>query len=308
MRVRTIVNPSAGSGAALRLLPEILSELERAGALADSAETQGPGDAARLVREAHAEGIDCVALVGGDGTLNEAVQAFVDANGTLLPGPALALIPAGTGGDFRKTFGLGDGVQEAVARLMSSPPRPIDLGLLELTGHDGTQVTRAFLNVASFGLGGLTDRIVNDTPKWLGGKASFVLGTLRALAVYKNAPVRVLVDGKPFIEEPIVNVALANGRYFGGGMKIAPDADPTDALFDVVALADLSRVQVVGLTSHIYRGSHVREPGVHVTRGREVRAEPLVRDAEVLIDMDGETPGRLPLVARIAPSALRIRI
>ena len=164
------------------------------------------------------------------------------------------------------------------------------------------------MNITSFGLGGLTDRIVNDTPKWLGGKASFFLGTLRAMALYKNAPVRVLVDGKPFIEEPIVNVAIANGRYFGGGMKIAPDADPTDALFDVVALGDLSRVESIGLAAHIYRGSHVRERGVHVTRGSEVRAEALVQNAEVLIDMDGETPGRLPLVARIAPSALRIRI
>jgi YegS/Rv2252/BmrU family lipid kinase len=308
MRVRVIANPTAGSGAAARRLPLVLREIERAGALADSAETRGPGDAARLVREAHAEGIDCVALVGGDGTLNEAVQAFLDPAGRPVPGPVLALIPSGTGGDFRKTFGLGEEVEEAVARMMSSPPRPIDLGSLELTAHDGSKITRAFLNVASFGIGGLTDRIVNSTPKWWGGKASFFLGTLRAMAIYRNAPVRISVDGRPFLEGPVFNVALANGRYFGGGMKIAPDADPADGLLDVVALGDLSRLRSVGLASHVYRGSHVNEAGVQVGRGAEIVAAPLVDGDEVLIDMDGETPGRLPLIARVIPSALKIRL
>jgi YegS/Rv2252/BmrU family lipid kinase len=308
MRVRVIANPTAGSGSAARRLPHILREIERAGALADSADTRGPGDAARLVREAHADGVDCVALVGGDGTLNDAAQAFLDSEGRPVPGPVLALIPSGTGGDFRKTFGLGEGVEEAVTRLMSSPPRPIDLGVLELTAHDGSKIVRAFVNVTSFGIGGLTDRIVNSAPKWLGGRASFFLGTVRALAIYTNAPVRVTVDGQVLVEGPIFNVAMANGRYFGGGMKIAPDADPADGLLDVVALGDLSRLRSVGLASHVYNGTHVREPDVRVGRGAVVRADPLVAGGEVLIDMDGETPGRLPLVARVVPSALKIRV
>jgi YegS/Rv2252/BmrU family lipid kinase len=308
MRVRVIANPTAGSGAAARQLPHILREIERAGALADSAETRGPGDAARLVREAHAEGVDCVALVGGDGTLNDAAQAFLDGDGRPVPGPVLALIPSGTGGDFRKTFGLGEGIEEAVARLISSPPRPLDLGVLELTTGEGSRITRAFLNITSFGIGGLTDRIVNSSPKWLGGRASFLLGTLRALAVYKNAPVGITIDGNAFLEGPVFNVALANGRYFGGGMKIAPDADPADGLLDVVALRDLSRLRSMGIGPHVYRGTHVDQPDVKVGRGQVVVAESLVAGSEVLIDMDGETPGRLPLTARIVASALKIRL
>jgi diacylglycerol kinase (ATP) len=308
MRVRVIVNPKAGSGAASKRLPDILREIERAGAMPDSAETLGPGDAARLVREAHAEGVDCVALVGGDGTLNEAVQAFVGPTGELLAGPVLALIPAGTGGDFRKTFRLGSSTEEAVARLVSSPPRPVDLGLLEVTAHDGTTVHRAFINVTSFGLGGLTDRIVNASPKWWGGRASFLVGALRALSIYQNAPVELRVDGRTFLESPIVNVAIANARYFGGGMKIAPDADPADGLLDVIAIGDLSRAQSLTLTPHMYRGTHVEQANVRTCRGVSVEALPLVKGAEVLVDMDGETPGRLPLKARIAPAALAIRL
>ena len=105
----------------------------------------------------------------------------------------------------------------------------------------------------------------------------------------------------------IVNVALANGRYFGGGMQIAPEADPRDGLLDVVALADLTRLATVGLTNHVYAGTHLGKPEVKSTRASVVEAEALVPGAEVLIDMDGETPGRLPLVARIAKGALWLR-
>jgi diacylglycerol kinase family enzyme len=109
------------------------------------------------------------------------------------------------------------------------------------------------------------------------------------------------------LEAPIVNVAVANGRFFGGGMKIAPEADPSDGLFDVIALHDLTRAQGVALAHRIYQGTHVGRPGVSVARGALIEAESLVPRAEVLIDMDGETPGRLPLVARVAAGALRIR-
>lgn len=308
MRVRVIVNPKAGSGSANRRLPEILRLLGQAGATPEPATTLGPGDAARLVRQAKQDGVDCVAIVGGDGTLNEAVQAFIGPNGGPVDGPILGIIPSGTGGDFRRTFGLGPSVEEAVARLVSSPPRPVDLGILKLTGPDGSTLTRAFANIASFGIGGLTDQIVSSGPKWLGGRAAFFLATLRAMAVYRNAPVRVVVDGNVLCDGPIFNVAIANGRFFGGGMKIAPDADPADGAFDVVALGDLSPARSLTLSRRIYRGAHLDREGVLVQRGREVHAEPLASSTEVLIDMDGETPGRLPLSASVALSALRIRI
>src|SRR6185295_11571106 len=184
-------------------------------------------------------------------------------------------IPAGTGDDFRRTFGLSDAVEEAATRILNAVPRPLDLGLLSVTSHDGQSIKRAFINITSFGIGGLTDKIVNSSPKWMGGKAAFFLGTLRAMLVYRNMPVRVRVDGKQCLEAPIFNVALANGRYFGGGMLIAPDADPGDGLLDVVALHDLSRVQGIALAKHIYKGSHLGQPGVSVARGKVVEAEPL---------------------------------
>ena len=308
MRVRILVNPKAGGGTALRRLPIVLAALERAGVSADSAETQAPGDAPRIVREATREGIDCLAVMGGDGTMNEVCQAYVDADGQPLRGPDLAVIPAGTGGDFRRTFGLGSSDAEAVTRLIASPPRPVDLGVLRFHDDEGRPAQRAFLNIASFGLGGLTDRLVNSGPKWLGGKAAFFLGTLRAMAVYRSQPVRIVVDGQLFLEAAVLNVALANGRYFGGGMMVAPDASPTDGLLDVVAFHDMSNTRSLLFTQDIYRGTHIGKQGVASIRGSEVRAEPLQSTDRVLIDLDGETPGRLPLAASLLPAAIRLRI
>jgi diacylglycerol kinase (ATP) len=307
MKLRILVNPTAGSGTARRKMPEAERALERAGVAFEWAETERPGDARRLVEKARADGVECLAVMGGDGTLNEVAQAYLDGEGNPIEGPDLALIPAGTGGDFRKTFGLMGGVDEAVARLSNASPRPMDLGALTLTADDGTTVTRAFINITSFGIGGLTDRIVNQSPKWMGGRAAFFVGTLRAMVAYKNAPVAVRVDGRLVVEGPIFNVAIANGRYFGGGMQIAPQADPFDGLFDVVAMGDLTPLQSIGLSRRVYEGSHLSAAGITHVRGVRIEAEPLGKNDEVLIDMDGETPGRLPLVAKVARGAVRIR-
>ncbi|MCC6216584.1 MAG: diacylglycerol kinase family lipid kinase [Polyangiaceae bacterium] len=307
MRVAVVLNPRAGSGAALRRLPDIRRRLDEAGVRFQVLETRGPGDASRRVAEARDDGADCVAVVGGDGTLNEACQAYVDDDGQPRRGPDLALLPAGTGGDFRKTFGIEDDVDAAITRLLTAAPRPIDLGVLDLTADDGAPRRRAFLNITSFGLGGLTDRIVNAGPKWIGGRAAFFVGALRATLVYRNAPVEVRCDGQLFHEGPVLNVAIANGKYFGGGMFIAPDALPDDGRFDIVALGDLGRAEGLAISPKIYQGTHLAARKVTSTRAASVEARPLHAGAEVLIDMDGETPGRLPLRASLLPGALRLR-
>jgi diacylglycerol kinase (ATP) len=308
MRVRVLLNPRAGGGSAARRLPEITRQLGRMGVVHEVAATERPGDAARLARAAFADGVDCIAVVGGDGTLNEVCQAYLDEDGRPVQGSDLAIFPSGTGGDFRRTFQLELDTERAVERLTRSPPRAVDLGVLSLTADSGQVVRRAFVNITSFGIGGLTDRIVNASPKWLGGRATFLLGALRAMLVYQNSPVSVVVDGSPFYSGPVLNVVLANAKYFGGGMLVAPDADPSDGLFDVIVFGDLTRMRGVGLSSKIYKGAHLGERDVLTTRGRIVEARPLSTRGEVLIDMDGETPGRLPLKAELLPAALRFRI
>jgi YegS/Rv2252/BmrU family lipid kinase len=306
-RVRVILNPSAGAGSALDKVAEIGEALRRYDLRHEIVLTRRRGHAAELARAAQAEGIDVVAVVGGDGTLNEVVQAYVDGSGNARRGPDLAVIPSGTGGDFRKTLGLSGALDEAIGRIRHGTPRPIDLGLLRLTDPQGREAMHAFVNIASFGIGGQVDAIVNGSPKWLGGKAAFFVGTLRAMATYKNAPVRVKVDGVPWYEGPIFNVAVANGRFFGGGMMIAPHADPSDGRFEVVCIGDLPRPEVVKLSGKIYKGAHLAAHGVKVTHGSRVEAEPMHPWASVLLDVDGEQPGKLPVKMTMLKGALTFR-
>lgn len=304
-RVRVVLNPRAGSGAALRKLPEVESAIRRLDFSYDVKKTTGPGDATRIAREAAQDGVETLAVMGGDGTLNEIAHAYVDEAGQAVPGPALLVVPAGTGGDYRKTFGLKESSREAVQRLRGQKQR-VDLGHLVVSDDHGEKASRAFINITSFGIGGVTDKLVNESPKWLGGRASFFLGAARALVTYQNANVRVRVDGEDFYEGGIVNVAIALGKYFGGGMKVAPDADPSDGLFDVVSIGDFSRTASLGLTRLIYQGDHIEHDGVRHRKGKVVEAEPVSSRSKVLIDMDGETPGRLPLRATILPGALEV--
>lgn len=308
-KVRVIINPRAGSGKAERSIIGIDRAFRRYRLSHEIVRTEGPGDATRLMREAARDGVDVVAIVGGDGTINEASRALVDSSGNILGGtlPDLALIPAGTGGDFRKSFDLSNDIDEAVRRIAEPSQKPLDLGLLHITGHDGQPSLSTFLNIASFGISGITDRLVNETPKWMGGTMAFLIGSLRASLAYRNLPVRVKVDGKPLLEGRIFLVAIANGRYFGGGMKIAPHADPSDGRFEIIALGDIGRLEAFGLATKIYRGAHLTMAKARVAAGATIEAEPLDGD-EVLLDVDGETPGRLPLRATIFPGALRIHV
>jgi diacylglycerol kinase (ATP) len=307
-RVRVILNPRAASGAALRRLGAIEDALRRYELTHEIMLTRSSGHATELARAAMSDGVDVIAAVGGDGTLNEVVQAFLGPDGKALKGPDLALVPIGTGGDFKRTLGLSGAIEEAVGRIRRGTRRPIDLGILRFVSHAGGEQTRAFVNIASFGIGGEVDALVNGAPKWLGGRASFIVATLRAMASYRNASVRVRVDGTTWFEGPVFNVAIANGRYFGGGMMIAPRADPSDGRFEIVSVGDLTRMEAVGLSSKIYKGAHLAADGVRVSTGTRVEAEPMHPWASVLLDVDGEQPGKLPATATLAKGALTFRV
>lgn len=308
VRTTVIVNPTAASGRAGRLEGQIRRGLEDAGISYVWAATNRPRQATELARRALEDQMDAILAIGGDGTLNEVVHGYLDAEGRPRRGPALCVLPVGTGGDFRKTFDWEEGVAAGIERLRRNQRRSLDLGLVELTRLDGTRERRAFVNILSFGVGGMTDQLVNAGPKWIGGKAAFFLGALRATLAYRPAPVEILVDDRHWLTSPVLNVALANGRFFGGGMHVAPEADPSDGLLDLVAITDRTSLQGIGLAPHLYRGTHMNEAGVHGCRGRRVEARPTRPDAEVLVDLDGEMPGKLPLSAELAPAALDLLV
>lgn len=309
MRITIVANPRAGAGRAARHVIALRRGLERRGVAHDVFETEFPGHGIELARQAVAGGAELLAVVGGDGTLNEVTQAYIDAQGAPIAGPPLAIVPAGTGGDFARSCGLaGDSVAAAVERLAAPSFRALDLAVVSLAAAQGRSTHRAFVNVASVGISGAVDERVERGPKWLGGKAAFLLGTVGAALSYQNLPVEITVEGEIWHRGPVLIAAIANARYMGGGMQIAPHADYADGLLDVICVGDLSRTQFLKLFPKVYRGSHLELPVVRSTRGQGVSIRALREPKPALVDVDGETPGYLPLDARVYASALRLAV
>jgi len=308
LKTLVIVNPNSANGRTGREWLDIRAALFDSIGKFDEAATTGQGHATELVRKGLGDGAERIISIGGDGTNNEVVNGFFDGDQPVNPEACLGFVPRGTGGDLRKTLGIGRDPANWKAVLSAAKTRAVDLGLCEYVDHTGKQARRLFVNITSFGIGGLVDAKVNQSTKVFGGRVSFMIGMLRALAIYRNQPIQLTVkndDGSIVMDESMLinNVAVANGQYFGGGMWIAPRAEIDDGLFDVVILGDLSKAGMLLKSGSLYKGTHLATPKVRSCRGSLVEA---TSDSEVLIDMDGEQPGRLPISLKVLPGVIKL--
>ena len=305
-----IVNPQARGGWPARRWPLIEPELRAAlGPLTLRATTR-TGDGIQLAKAAALAGAGLVIALGGDGTASEVAAGLLQAQEQQPSGEptcSFGYLPCATGGDLRRSLDLPEELGAAARAIAAAPGRLLDAGQLEFTGHDGRPQRRHFLNIASAGLSGLVDLLANQSSKRLGGKATFLLASARAALRYRNPRVRVRLDDRPWDEVRLYTLVVANGAYFGGGMHIAPGARLDDGLFEVVTLGDLSLPEAAQLAYHVYQGSHLTLPKVTAARARTVRVELGEPGDKVLLDVDGETPGRLPAQWTVLPKALHFR-
>jgi YegS/Rv2252/BmrU family lipid kinase len=299
-----IVNPTSANGRTGRHFDAIARAVRSAVGDFEWAFTRRRGDGAVLAREAAGAGSRLVVAVGGDGTASEVVDGLVAAR---QPEVRFGFIPRGTGGDLRRSLGTPQDTAGAARVLARGGERIADLGRVEFVGHDGRPQVRHFANVAGFGIDGRVVEKVEGTTKALGGKVSFQVGAARALLGWSDQRVRWRVDGGPWREEAVTCVAVCNGRYFGGGMMIAPEASIDDGLFDVTVWQGIGIKDFVLRRHMLYDGTHLRLPNTRTLRARVVEAEP-VGDARVLLDVDGEGPGILPARFVIQPAALRLKV
>ena len=305
-RTMVVVNPASAGGRTGKRWPAIRAALAAAGVVHETHRTIGPDDATSATRAALGEGYTRIVAVGGDGTLNEVVNGFFAADGTALAADAiLALFPNGTGGDFRRSVGLPTDAAKLAAILDANRTRRIDAG--RITYDDPATPARQFINIADCGVGGEVVARVNRSGNkggGLRGTAVFLGISLRTVTTFGGRPVGVTLDGE-VIEMDVQNVVIANGRCFGGGMKIAPEAQLDDGLFDVILLPALGRIRTLTAMPSVYRGTHLRQPGVVVRRAASVRVEPR-DDRPLLFDIEGEQVGRAPATLTCLPAAISV--
>lgn len=307
-----IVNPASASGVTGSSWPQLASDLSSHFGPFKNVFTKNAGDAVLLASEAARKGVKLIIACGGDGTISEV------ANGILNSGmdAELGILPSGTGGDFRRTLEIPSQPRVAARILRTGRTRVIDVGRVSFVDNDGKEVTRYFLGVASCGMSTKVIQRVKDAgpdwspanmPQWLGGRVSF--GASLVQTAMRSEATRVVVQFDDSNERhlSVVSICIANARYFGGGMKIAPNAKITDGKFDVISVGDLGTIKIVASAPRVYFGSHLSMPEVSHTLAKKVTLRAATRNTDVPLEIDGELPGHLPATFQIIPAALKVR-
>jgi diacylglycerol kinase (ATP) len=300
-----IVNPAAGGGKAGREWPSISSQLTADGLKHETIFTQGSGDATTMCRDALRRGVRRVIVAGGDGTLNETANGFFDGTGVHSRPPArasLGIIPLGTGSDFARSLGIKRGAK-AIPTLLGGVTIPIDVGLVTRTLPDGHDEQRIFVNVADVGIGAETARRVNEGHKRFGPTLSYLRAAIQAIMSYAPSMARINVGEAPGVEQPVSIMAVANMRYFGGGMQVAPHALYEDGLFDILWVGGASKRRLMfDLLPRVYAGKHLGHPQVNMRRASHIS---IMCQPPLPLEVDGEgfgtTPATFTIVPRILP-------
>ena len=294
--VTFIVNPAAGhgrAGARWRAAYALVSHLEHKVAL-----TERPGHGRELARQALENGATLVVAVGGDGSLGEVVDGFLSVPEKDRAGAAVATFPCGSGCDFAAHMKIPREPVAWVAAFERATVSKIDAALASFSGR-----SRHFLNVAAAGLPGDVALAVARRGKFLGGTLTYLLEGALAAATSVPRRMRLRLDGKE--EEGDYHLfAAANTSTFGGGMRLAPDADVTDGLLDVLTIAGVSRAALLALLPRAYSGGHLGRPGVMLGKARRVE---ILSGAGLPLNLDGDAEGETPAVFEALPGVLPFR-
>ncbi|MFZ5828057.1 MAG: diacylglycerol/lipid kinase family protein [Bacillota bacterium] len=287
MNALFIVNPVAGRGAALKRWRQLQAYLPRSSRL-DAVIPASCAETRAVAAQAARAGVGRVVVVGGDGTLHAVASqlAFTDTS--------LGVIPAGTGNDFRRNCGLPRDLEAALAIALGQATQRVDLGF-EAGG-------RCFVNAAGVGFDAEVAAAANRYPSGLGGTLPYLLGALQTMATYRPAPMRVTVDDESF-SGPMTLVVVANGPYYGGGMRVAPAASTGDGKLDICMAGSLGRFELLSLLRRVYTGGHLSHPKVRMLRGQRIGVQ---TTGGVKIHLDGEPGGSGQAHFRVEPGALSV--
>jgi YegS/Rv2252/BmrU family lipid kinase len=295
-----ILNPQAGGRQTAKAWAEIRPHLERP---VQTLETRAPGHAIELTRLALKGGATTIIAVGGDGTINEVVNGFFENDRVISSEAALAIVPHGTGSDFVRILNLPREQTRLARTILEGVSSLVDVMKVAYTRMDGQDAFRYSLNVTSFGMGGAVAARANRSTKPLGGKAAFLAATIETAMAFAGNSVTLTLDGASMPDEKITNVAVGNGQFHGSGMWVCPDASIQDGLLNVTVIPRLSLFELLRNLPVLYNGQIYSHPKVKSYRAKFVQASSPDR---VLIEIDGESLGRLPAAITILPQALRI--
>lgn len=320
-----IINPKSAGGETGRLWDlSLRKQVVERFPTARWAFTAAAGQGSQLAQQAWREGAELVVAVGGDGTVNEVVNGLM---GNMLgdptvglpgsqghawekapaevPRPGLAVIPRGTGCDFARSVAMPKDFRQALDAIKASELVLSDLGELSCLAHHGGDLRRYFINIAGCGANGEVVQRVNNSGKSLGGFLSFFTASVATTWRYHTPRVELSIDGGAPRPLDLQVLFVCNAQYCGAGMWISKEAYLDDGILQVVEIEKTSRMSSLLNGSKLYTGGIQDVPGVKIYQARELKLTTL---EEVLVDCDGEQPGRGPVTFRVLPGALNVHV
>ncbi|MCV7224950.1 diacylglycerol kinase [Mycolicibacterium komossense] len=294
-RVTMLTNPASGHGNAPHAAERAIARLQQRGV--DVIEIVGADadHAGRLVRDSLDQGTDALVVAGGDGVISIALQAL---GGGATP---MGIIPAGTGNDHAREYGLPTGDPEAAADIVADGwAETVDLGRIE-SGERGNRQVKWFGTVVATGF----DSLVSDRTNrmsWPHGRMRYNVAMVAELSKLRLLPFRLVLDGDREIITDLTLVAFGNTRSYGGGMRITPNADHADGLLDITMVHSASRTRLIRLFPTVFKGTHVDLDEVTTARAANITVESPGINAYA----DGEYACPLPAEISAVPGALQI--
>jgi len=287
MKILVITNPFAGGGKTLRLLPKIKHWLSKSLHEFSFVTTRSPDEMRLEIIKAPAQGINALLLMGGDGTVHLALPAIVEAN---LP---FSYLPCGRGNDFARNIGLPMNLRNNCSIPSNPSFHQVDLPSIN---------NIPFVAVAYIGFDAEVNRLANDKKGYFGGTLGYIVCVLKALRNFRPFEVQITIDDDTW-KERVMMVTVANAPFYGGGMKIAPDADMNDGVFDICIVQEISKLELLRQFPKVFKGTHIFHPRIMMKTGRRVK---LASDEVREVFADGEYVGALPAECTIGNQKIQI--
>lgn len=299
-----IINPASGFGRTKRRLKELYKEINAQVPQSTILLTRHAFHGTSLAKDSLRSGAKRLVVIGGDGTLNEVVNGYFDKEGRPHnPDAALAIIPSGTGSDFVRNFNQPRALKEALDFAINSSAKLTDVGKVEAHDEHESKIERYFINVSSLGLSGLVAGFMKTVTKKLGGKGAYFLATVQAIRALKPPTLQLSFGDIDRTFDNCSLISVGNGKYFGSGMKISPNAELDDGLLDVVTIQDLSAMFFLINGFRVYQGTHLALANVHEFHRKECIIKAISKEP-VYIETDGELFAKLPAKYSILPKTL----
>jgi len=293
LKTQVIVNPESDRGRTGKRWSQIKEALKSFLKEFKCEFTEKPLQATEISRAAIKEGSELIVGIGGDGTVNEIANGFYEDYKLINPEAILGIVPSGRGSDFSRSLNIKPGLKSALQVITQASSSAIDIGRVSYKDHSGENQMRFFLNISDFGLGGEVCQRMN-LDRMERRTSSYFKSTVAAFLNYKNKRVNIRIDGTALPASDYLIGAVSNGRVFGKGMRIAPEAKLDDGLFDLVLIKGMKVLEFCRNVLRVYTGHHLSHPKVELIRGRKIEAFPDSGENDVLIEVDGEQLGKLP--------------